>query len=150
MNTINKHTRAGAEAGWFDKISSLTAPWAVIMTPFGAAGDWCWGTALPIPWWRHQMETFSALLALCAGNSPVTGEFPAQRPVTQGFHVFYDLRINSLRPRLNRRPFADDIFKCIFLNENEWISPRISLKCVPKVRINNTSRRQAIIWTSDG
>ena len=29
-------------------------------------------------WWRHQMETFSALLALCAGNSPVTGEFPAQ------------------------------------------------------------------------
>ena len=31
--------------------------------------------------WRHQMETFSALLAFCAGNSPVTGEFPAQRPV---------------------------------------------------------------------
>ena len=28
------------------------------------------------PWWRHQMETFSALLALCEGNSPVTGEFP--------------------------------------------------------------------------
>ena len=28
------------------------------------------------PWWRHQMETFPALLALCAGNSPVTGEFP--------------------------------------------------------------------------
>ena len=27
-------------------------------------------------WWRHQIETFSALLALCAGNSPVTGEFP--------------------------------------------------------------------------
>ena len=33
-------------------------------------------------WWRHQMETFSALLAVCAGNSPVTGEFPSQRPVT--------------------------------------------------------------------
>ena len=45
--------------------------------------------------------------------------------------------INSLRPRLNRRPFADDIFKCIFLNENEWISPRISLKFVPKGPINN-------------
>ena len=28
-------------------------------------------------WCRHQMETFSALLAFCAGNSPVTGEFPA-------------------------------------------------------------------------
>ena len=39
---------------------------------------------LALPWWRHQMETFSALLALCAGNLPVTGEFPAQRPVTRG------------------------------------------------------------------
>ena len=34
----------------------------------------------PRPWWRHQMETFPVLLALCAGNSPVTGEFPSQRP----------------------------------------------------------------------
>ena len=45
--------------------------------------------------------------------------------------------INSLRSRPNRRHFADDIFKCIFENENEWISPRISLKFVPKFRINN-------------
>ena len=29
-------------------------------------------------WWRHQMEIFSALLALCVGNSPVTGEFPSK------------------------------------------------------------------------
>ena len=48
-----------------------------------------------IPWWRHQMETFSALLALCAGNSPVTSEFPAQRPVTWSFDVFFDLRLNQ-------------------------------------------------------
>ena len=41
------------------------------------------------------METLSALLALCAGNSPVTGEFPAQRPVTQSFDVFIDLRPNK-------------------------------------------------------
>ena len=39
-------------------------------------------------WWRHQMETFPALLSLCAGNAPVTGEFPAQRPVTRSFNVF--------------------------------------------------------------
>ena len=44
-------------------------------------------------WWRHQMETFFALLALCAGNSPVSGEFPAQRPVTRSFGVFFDLRL---------------------------------------------------------
>ena len=47
------------------------------------------------PWWRHQMETFSALLAICAGNSPVPGEFLAQRPVTQSFGVFFDLRLNE-------------------------------------------------------
>ena len=41
------------------------------------------------------METFSALLAICAGNSPVPGEFPAQRPVTRSFHVFFDLRLNN-------------------------------------------------------
>ena len=46
-------------------------------------------------WWRHQMETFSALLAICAGNSPATGEFPAQRPVTRSFDVFFDLRLNN-------------------------------------------------------
>ena len=46
-------------------------------------------------WWRHQMETFSALLAICAGNSPVTGEFPAQRSVTLSFDVFVDLRLNK-------------------------------------------------------
>ena len=48
-----------------------------------------------ISWWRHQMETFSALLAIGAGNSPVTGEFPTQRPVTQSFDVFFDLRPNK-------------------------------------------------------
>ena len=42
----------------------------------------------------HQMET-SALLAMCAGNSPVPGEFPTQRPVTRTFDVFFDLRLNK-------------------------------------------------------
>ena len=41
------------------------------------------------------METFSALLAICVGNSPVLGEFPTQRPVTRSFHVFFDLRLNK-------------------------------------------------------
>ena len=39
--------------------------------------------------------TFSALLAICAGNSAVTGEFSAQRPVTRSFDVFFDLRLNE-------------------------------------------------------
>ena len=46
-------------------------------------------------WWHHQMETFSALLAICAGHSSVTGEFPAQRPVTWSFDVFFHLCLNK-------------------------------------------------------
>ena len=46
-------------------------------------------------WWRHQMETFSALLAICAWNSPVPGEFHAQRPVTRSFDFFFDPRLNK-------------------------------------------------------
>ena len=42
--------------------------------------------------WRHQMETSSALLSLCAGNSLVTGEFPPRRPATRSFDVSFDLR----------------------------------------------------------
>ena len=41
------------------------------------------------------METFSALLAICAGNSLVSGELPAQWPVTQSFVIFFDLRLNK-------------------------------------------------------
>ena len=45
--------------------------------------------------------------------------------------------VKTLRPRQNGRHFADDIFKCIFLNENVWILLKISLKFVPKFKINN-------------
>ena len=55
-----------------------------------------------VSWWRHQMETFSVLLAICAGNSPVTGEFPLQRPVTQSFDIFVDLRLNKRLSKQSR------------------------------------------------
>ena len=41
------------------------------------------------------METFSALRAICAGNSPVSGVFPAQRPVTWSFDILFNLRLNK-------------------------------------------------------
>ena len=50
---------------------------------------------------------------------------------------YNDTAINTLRPRQNGRHFPDDIFKCIFFNENLRISHKISLTFVPKVRINN-------------
>ena len=56
------------------------------------------------------------------------------------FFLHTDMRMkifNTLRPRQDGRHFPDDIFKCIFLNENVWISIKISLKFVPKGPINN-------------
>ena len=49
------------------------------------------------------METFSVLLAICAGNSPVPGDFPTQRPATRRFDVFFDLRLNK---RLNKQSWG--------------------------------------------
>ena len=48
-----------------------------------------------LTWWRHHTETFSVLLLLCAGSSPVPSEFLAQRPVTRSFDAFFDLRPNK-------------------------------------------------------
>ena len=85
---------------------------------------------------------------LCAGNSPVTGEFLAQS-ASNAENVCIRWRhyevcallclavVNPLRPRQNGRHIPDDIIKCIFLNENVWISLKISLKFVFKVPINN-------------
>ena len=60
-----------------------------------ARKDSCALVCISGTWWRHQMATFSALLTICAVNSPVTGEFPAQRPVARSFDVFFDLRLNK-------------------------------------------------------
>ena len=52
------------------------------------------GGTWPLPW-CHQIETYSVLLAICAGNLLVPGEFPAWRTVTRSFDVFFDLRLNN-------------------------------------------------------
>ena len=64
-------------------------------TMFGVHCSLLWLIKEQLPWWRHHMEAFSALLALCAGNSPVTSEFPShfphRGPVTRSlmFHLMY-------------------------------------------------------------
>ena len=68
-----------------------------------------------------------------------------------GICVKIFLLINTLRPRQNGRHFADNIFKCIFLNENVWIPIKISLKLVPKGPINNIPALfQIMAWRRPG
>ena len=63
----------------------------------------------------------------------------------------YSSVINTLRPRQNGRHFGADIFKCILLNENVWISLKISLKFAPKVRIYNiTALVHIMAWRRPG
>ena len=86
--------------------------WVGIMATF------CFQCSLPLShrkyyfdmssWWRHRIEAFSALLPLCVGNSPVTGEFPSQRPVTRSL-----------------------VFSLIYAWTNGWVNTRDAggLKC---------------------
>ena len=81
------------------RISGMAAPYAG-----NSLVSWkhIWNARFDVfPWWRHQIETFSALLAIFAGNSPVTGEFPAQRLVTRSFDVFFDLHLNKRLSKLS-------------------------------------------------
>ena len=57
----------------------------------------------PKSWWRHQMGTFSALLALCEGNPQVYGGFSSQRPMTWSFDTLFDLRLNKRLSKHSRR-----------------------------------------------
>ena len=63
--------------------------------------------ALQYAWVVVTMMTSSngiILLALCAGNLPLAGEFSPQRPVTRSFDVFFDLRLNK---RLSKHAYYD-------------------------------------------
>ena len=88
---------------------------------------WCWGGIstgdLNQSLWRHQMETFSALLALWVGNSPVTGEFPLQRPVTRSFDVFSDLRLNKRLSKQSRRWWFETPSRLLWRHCNAWSIP---------------------------
>ena len=78
----------------------------------------CFGpTGLPTePWWRHQMETFSALLALSERNPPVTGGFPSQRSVTRSFDVFFDLPAQTVEQAIETPVILD----ALILTSLQW------------------------------
>ena len=73
------------------------------------------------PWWRHKMEALSALLALCVGNSPVTGEFPSQRPVTRTFGLSFDLRLTKGLGKQSRRRWFEMPSRSLWRHYNDSI-----------------------------
>ena len=103
-----------------------TSRWVYCFTSHQLAYHWRteWSThhwnGNLITWWRHQMETFSALLALCAGNSPVTGEFPSHRPVTRSFDVFFDLHQNKRLSIQSRRRWFETPSSSLWRHCNDF------------------------------
>ena len=92
--------------------------------------------------WR-QFKASNLLLSVCYFLSSSLFSVRLSGPLCPLF--------NTLRPRQNGRRFADDVFKCIFLNENAWILLKISLKFVPKVPINNMPALvQILAWRRSG
>ena len=103
-----------------------------------------------VAWWRHQMETFSALLAICAGNSPVPGEFPAQRPETRSLDVFFDLRLNKRLSKQSRGWWFETLSHPLWRHRNEGkIGHNDILRLFPHSRPNSFEiTRKSRLWTN--
>ena len=71
-----------------------------------------------------MMTSFSSSLALCAGNSPVTGGFPSQRPVTQSFDVFFDLHLNKQLSKQSKRWWFETLKRSLWRHCNVEASTR--------------------------
>ena len=106
-----------------------TAHWGNMMialvrvaTELAEKDSWTFPWLFPDSWWRCQMETFSALLALCEGNSPVTGEFPSQRPVMRSFDFFFDLRLNKQLSKQSRHWWFETPSRSIILSSMTTMS----------------------------
>ena len=83
------------------------------------SGHWLklWLAAYSPSWWRHQMETFSALLALCEGW------IPSQRPVTRSFYVFFDSGLNNRLSKQSRRLWFETPSRSLWRQCNGQILP---------------------------
>ena len=95
-----------------------------------------------LSWWRHQMETFSALPAICVGNPSVIGEFTTQRPVMWSFDVFFDLRLNKRWSKLSEGWWFETPSRPLWRHCNvKWVLYGMyGIFCVWPFPIRNDSR----------
>ena len=89
--------------------------------------------------------TFSALLAICAGNSPVSGEFTVQRPETRSLDVFFDLCPNKLLSKQSWGWWFETPSGSLWRHSNEYLvvstvhKTGVVWECVP--RFNNSVKK---------
>ena len=130
--------------------------WLSWLEPSGEHID-AW-TKLP-PFRRRQIAFFMEkclfpLKILCLVQltiSPAASVQIMTRLLTNHMHANICTDVNTLRPRRNRPHFPDDIFKCIFLNEDVWILIKISLNFVHMCPVNNIPALvQIMAWRRAG
>ena len=99
-----------------------------------------------MPWWHKEWQSVTMILHWLCRTS--------LSPTQMDLHCLCQTecsKVNTLRPRQIGCHFADNIFKCIFLDENVWISIKISLNFVPKGSINNIpALAQIMAWRRPG
>ena len=95
------------------------------------------------------METFSALLVLCARNSPVIGEFPSQRPETRSFDAFFDLRLNKRLSKQSRSRWFETILRSLWRHCNVNSTP-CSQALATGLKMRNISRPWPNLSSSEG
>ena len=88
------------------------------------------------------METVSTLLAICAGNSPVPGEFPTQRPVTRGCDVFFDLRPDKRLSKQSRGWWFETPSHSLWRHRNDQL-----WNMFPNTGHPTSVLKEACIWT---
>ena len=81
--------------------------------------------------WRKGIARYrKCVVSWCDSSAEIWHE-------QNGLHINDNILTHRGRDKMAAINLPDDIFKCIFLNENIWISIKISLKFVPKSPINN-------------
>ena len=84
----------------------------------------CWLSIMMTP----SNENIFRVTCLCAGNSPVTGEFPSQRPVTRSFDIFSDLRLSKRLSKQSKHRWFETQSRSLWRHSNDsysvpyWIS----------------------------
>ena len=104
---------------------------------------------IALSWRHHQVGTFSALLALCAGNLRVTDEFPSQRPVMRGFDGFFDLCQNTRLNNKSRRRWFETMSRSLWrhCNDDESVMCITTLQHHLSVWVHWVWNIQHMLWT---
>ena len=92
------------------------------------------------------MGTFAALLAFYVWNSPLTGGFPSQKPVTRNFNISFDLRLNKQLGKQSRRRWFETPSRSFWRQCNETTSPHI--KSIGPTSDRLDRRHTEIFWSS--